>query len=153
MNRINKKPIESFFDLSTIQLADCLETDCKSKLRSQKNSALVRHFKQLQPSKLKEVFFSNKENLAWLRLSTIYACVKHVTTCGRPLTSINDDSFQEFLQERLEKLNGTQHALTMNVSTLKFFISECADKLRDRIRKEIEDKLVSLMLDVATRLN
>lgn len=153
MESNKKKSIESFFDLSIDKQARCLEIDCKSKLQTQKPSALIRHFTQKHPSKLKDVTYSREKNLAWLRLSTIYTCVKHVTICGRPLISINDESFQEFLQERLKKLEGTPHALTINVQVVKGYVNECAKKLRDRIKKEIEDKVVSLMLDVATRLN
>lgn len=149
----SKQPIESFFDLSVEKRAKCLVVDCKSNLRSQKPSTLLRHFTQVHQSKLKEINISKEKNLAWLRLSTIYLCVKHVTTSGRPLISIYDDSFQELLKERLEKLKGTPHELNINLPLLKKFINESANKLRQRILKELEDKTVSLMLDIATRQN
>lgn len=148
-----KKQISSFFDMTTAGRARCLIVDCRTHLHSQKCSALIRHFEQVHASKLKEVFFPKNKNLGWLRLSTIYACVKHVTTCGRPLTSIYDDSFQEFLRERLEKLSGTPFALTMNIPHLRNFVKESAVNLRQRIIEETKDRFVSLMLDIATRQN
>lgn len=150
---MSEKPVESFFHFTESGHSRCLVVDCKSELKSKKPSALLRHIQQRHASKLSEVETSNitRSSLPYLRLSTIYTCVKHVTVCGRPLEAIYDESFQEFLADRLKKLRGTSQKLVIDRELVKRYVNDTAEKIRAWIRDEMKNKTVSLMMDIATR--
>lgn len=149
----NLKEITEFFEFKDGKYCCCL-LDCKSKIQTLKRSALYRHFRQVHPSKLKEVIPQTREHtLALLRQETIYLVVEHVTVCGRPFSSIGDSSFRKLLNDRLEKLKGTSFQLTFFEirENIHRYVLEMTDKIMKRISEEFSNKFYSLMFDSATK--
>lgn len=152
----NLKEITDFFVLKDNKY-ECLVADCKSKISTLTIPALFRHFKSCHKSKLCEIKAKNipKTNLARLKQELIDICVEHVTVCGRPLSSVNDESFKKLAKLWLDKLENTPYQMfhTDIYANLHQNIFDLAELYRSRIGMEFENKYYSIMFDSATRHN
>lgn len=150
-----KKSVQDFFSFHGTR-AKCLVQDCKSEIGNIRSSHLLRHIEQMHLSKLAEIeeLPVSKMNLGMLRESTILLCVRHVTVCGRPLNSLNDESFRELLAERMARLKQSKnHKLTINWQTVRCKIEGIYLKMQKEIEIEVEGKQLSFAIDIATRHN
>lgn len=153
---VDRTPLtaQTFFqiekDRSTlIKTAKCLIPDCKSILQTTSESHLIRHLRKVHPSKLEEI---RQNTSQFIRLSTIYLCVEHVTISGRPLSSIEDSPFRQLLKDRLCLLNQSDvHALSIDSELIINEIHKVANNIKATIRKEVEGKHITLMVDIAGR--
>lgn len=149
-----KKQVQDFFSIDG-KRAKCLVADCRSELGNTRYSHLIRHIELMHVSKLAEIeeLPVNKMNLGVLRESTICLCVRHVTVCGRPLSSLNDESFRTLLAERMLRLGATNHKLTINSQTVRNKLEDIYTKMQKEIENEVEGKQLSFAMDIASRHN
>ena len=83
------------------------------------------------------------------------ACIEMVTINGRPLKSLEDSGFRKILDPILKVFSNEKDftKLIVNRKNIRDLIKEKANKIRENIILEVENKMVSLKLDCATRLN
>lgn len=146
--KVEKKQVQDFFSMGVT--AKCSIQDCKSELKHTRPSHLLRHIELKHPSKLVELkeLPVSQMNLRMLKESTILLAVRHVTICGRPLTS------QKLIDERMQRLRQSKdHNLAINEKTVKAKIGEIVQKMQNQIRKGVEGKFLSFAMDIASRHN
>lgn len=71
-----------------------------------------------------------------------------MTVHGRPLQMLEDKAFQEILDLAIPGRNETTS--TINVRNIKSLISDKAYKIKMKIAKECQNRLISLKIDSAT---
>lgn len=140
----------------------CLAEKCCSVL-SEKSSA-IRHLK-LQHKKiynaiknLKDSKGSEKAEELELRvkvkLKDIWdGCLELVTRKGLPLSFVDSDGFKKIIKPYSIALKNQGINFVINSSNLQKYISENAEKVKHLIAKETKKKLISLMIDIASRHN
>jgi hypothetical protein len=77
------------------------------------------------------------------------AIVEIVTVNGRPLQYLEDSGFQKIIKPILGAL---PEKLTVSRRSARPWIHEEAEKLREEIKIELADKIISAKMDLATRL-
>lgn len=149
-----KKDIYEFFILQNKEYV-CQVVDCRSKIRTLNQNALYRHFEQKHESRLDEVYPKRKSetNLERLRQKIIFICVKHVTVCGRPIKSLQDESFEDLLAFQLDQLNGTDYKLTLNEihKNINSWVHEMAENIRRKIGAEFNKSEFAITFDSTTK--
>lgn len=147
------KKIQEFFNLSN-GTAKCLVIDCKSNLKTTKQSHLYRHIKQVHPSKLAEIYPEKEGNLEYLREETIWICVEHVAVCGRPILSLSDSSMQKLLKPRFDTLHDSSFKLSFCEVKKKLatWVHDISNEIRSHIRNEINGNYYSVMFDSVTKM-
>ena len=78
----------------------------------------------------------------------INACVELVTKNGRPLNIFTDSGFKKLIQPILRTINPP---IAINENSIREAIIHKAIEIRNEIKEEIENKLVCLKIDGATR--
>lgn len=81
-----------------------------------------------------------------VKIKLMEECVNLVTTCGRPLTLIDDKPFQNIMDMAMA---GTSRS-SINSHNIREATQRKADSLRDAISSIMKDKLLSLKLDIAS---
>lgn len=79
------------------------------------------------------------------------AVLEMMTVNGRPMTAINDTGFRKILNPILNSFKN--NGMTINIPNLKNDLTQEALKIRIVIKEEVKDRLISLKLDCATRMN
>lgn len=79
------------------------------------------------------------------------ACVLLVTKDGRPFSALNDKGFRMILNPILEGLQKQGTKVTINAKNIKAQIDANVIKLKERIKKETEGRILSLMIDTVTK--
>jgi hypothetical protein len=77
--------------------------------------------------------------------------VEMVTINGRPLNSLEDSGFQNIIKPILEAFSPTER-ITVSRRTAVPWIHKEAEKLRADIKLMVKDKMISMKIDLATRL-
>lgn len=80
----------------------------------------------------------------------IDAGVDLVTMDGRPFSAVEDEGFQKLCRPILEALNSKTKINRHNVPD---YVTKEAKKIRSQIKKEVENKMVSVKIDIATYLD
>lgn len=78
------------------------------------------------------------------------ACVELCSVNGRPFKLMEDSGFRKIIDPLLR---GLKEHRTINSSNIASSIAELATKYRMQIKSEMSNKLISIKLDVATKLN
>jgi hypothetical protein len=77
--------------------------------------------------------------------------VEIVTVNGRPLKYLEDSGFQKIIRPTIEALS-TIERITVSRTSVCPWIHEEAEKLRTEIKLKIKEKMISVKIDLATRL-
>lgn len=146
--------VETFFAIG--ERAKCNIGDCKSELRTTTTSHLVRHIFHVHPTYFEkiETIPINQLPIPYLRESTLFLAVQHVTIHGRPFSSLNDGSFKLLISERLLRVNKGQDRnkkLTINIPNVQQKVNEVAALVKEEIKNELKDKQLCFMMDIASR--
>jgi hypothetical protein len=80
----------------------------------------------------------------------IDGCVSLVSESGRPFKILNDKGFSMILDPLLEKLGGS---LTISAENIVPKINLAAQKIRDKLKDEMKNRLICLKVDCAKRLS
>lgn len=89
-----------------------------------------------------------------MQLKVLQCMVEKVTVNGRPFSSLNDSGYVKTIEDKLNCL--AKHGLEINLrdkkyTQIKAYISGTANKIKEKITAEANDRHVSLMLDIATK--
>jgi hypothetical protein len=108
--------------------------------------------KKKRQKTLFEVGFENPTLIeANLHFETVrLACVEMVTVNGRPLSIVADSGFRKILDPILDAMPGS---VSINPHNIRDGVHEIATKLREMIKVEVKNKLVSVKVDGASRLD
>lgn len=83
----------------------------------------------------------------------IEACVEMITVNALPLCAVEFPAFRKILNPYIVALNLKGINLVINKETIKDHINQAAAKIMETIRLEVRNKLVCLMIDIASRYN
>lgn len=147
----------------------CMVPKCTRLYRSDQMSVRRRHLQEshlevLQSiaKKVNEQFdvepeqSSDDENAIRVKMSrkrVVDACVEMVTKNGMPFTAMSSSGFVKLLNPILDGLSSKDQRVTINRNSIKQFVQNKANDTVERIKKELEGRYVSLMMDMATRHN
>lgn len=130
---------------------------CKrSKILSGKTpSNLVAHFKNTHP----EVFYEHiatkvEDSIPVRRLRTVYSCVEMVALSNCPFSVLSSIGFRNALEEKIRVFNLAGCPLNLSdhhVHEIKEKVREVAKDIRNLIKSEVRGKIISVMIDSATR--
>lgn len=141
---VNGKPAKSY----TCNL-------CSKLLNGNSNSNLVNHFKGQHKQIYSDEILKNKEeDIRVSRLKTVHSCVELVTINSLAFSVLSSSGFRSVLEEKLRafQLDGCGLNLSdHNVYEIKEKIREAAAGIRDSIKSEVKGKIISVMIDSATR--
>lgn len=139
----------------------CIVGNCGSIIAAKNKSNFVSHLRachlglynreiQLLDTNRTPAYYARK------KLEFIQSCVEMVTINGRPFTCLLDSGFQKIARVHLKELEDGSCAVNLNsdkFSEIKSYIQSVANKLTEQIRIEVQNKLLSLMVDIATKNN
>lgn len=136
---------------------------CKLKLSGNVDSNNKRHFTTKHPAKAQELGVSVKKRKAkesdgqepaekkpkkMSRGSYITDCVELVTVHSLPFRAMDYDAFRS-----LTKTHSLGTGLVLNASNIRTFVSATAKEIRDQIKKEVHNRMISLKLDIGSRFD
>lgn len=81
----------------------------------------------------------------------INACVEMVTTNGLPFCAMEHSGFVKILQPIIDGLAAKNEPFTINRTNIKTHVQNKADDMVRGIKKEVNGRFVSVMMDMATR--
>ena len=160
------KIVNSFFQFNKDENKSvCQVEGCTSKLSGQRTNNLKRHLTQIHKKDLSlEEKVANKQRkienspndskkIPFVKIPVnceiaIKACVRMVTTEGRPLCSMEDRGFRELVEPTFNAIG-----ITINRHNIIEHIKKYAEELREVITKEVKGKLFCLKIDSAKRLD
>ncbi|CAK1590295.1 unnamed protein product [Parnassius mnemosyne] len=136
----------------------CTVNDCGAVIKGNHGTNLLKHMKK-HPVQYKLILQENsaesgehvevnrkKKSKQDFEIKLLGECINLVTTCGRPLTLIDDKPFQNILD--MAKA-GCSHS-PINSHKIREATQNKADNLRDDIASKIKKQLISLKLDIAS---
>lgn len=147
---------EEFVDGKSTNRFKCnICTNSKS-LNGNVPSNLVSHFKIVHKKiYFEQIAMKDEETIDVQRLKTVHSCVEMVAINSLPFSALSSSGFRNALEEKLRifqlagrGLNLTDH----HVTEIKEKVREVADEIRNAIKSEVKDKIISVMVDSATRL-
>lgn len=134
----------------------CNIENCTKVLKGKYSSNLVKHVRRVHENYFKTVIQAKNNELTMQqkRLKLIQDWVEIVTVNGRSFLHLADSGFQKVADEKLAELEdaGLRTGLDgPNFIAIKENIAYLAGEVKNKIREEINDKFVSLMIDFATK--
>lgn len=131
---------------------------CEKPVNGTKSSNLAAHMEACHkdiydvkirlPDKTSEIYLREK------RLKLLQICVKKTTIDKEPFASILKVSFQELIANKLKKFTNAGIPLNLtnkNLTVVKDHIRATANKTRIKIKNETKGRLLSLMIDGASK--
>lgn len=78
-----------------------------------------------------------------------------LTTCnGRPFAAVEDSGLRKIIDPILEAMKIQQGVnVTVNRRNIRHYIHEEAERLREKIKTEVQNKMICLKMDAATRMD
>lgn len=144
----------------------CCLPKCEKYFHSSQSNVRKRHLKVNHPDvlnsigkKVKEQHgqdseSSDDENVIRVNLSkkrVTDACVEMVTKNGLPFNTMDGSGFAKILDPIIEALAAINQPLTINRNTIKAHVQTKADDIVRRIKEKLKGRMVSIMIDMATR--
>lgn len=166
---------------STSQFIDCFEEaqidgkkkflcgvrNCKSALSEK--SAAIRHLKkhhqeictEVGAMKLRKKDMVDNPNIQQMfeirvkvNINDIRnACVELITANALPIRIVEQPAFKKILQPYVTALQLRGIELNITVANIKKLITKRSKQIKSKIKSEVRNKLVCLMVDIATRYN
>lgn len=153
LGRARQFLMEIFHDEKSTKQFIC--TLCDGKLNGTCGSNLVSHFK----SRHKDIFaakiaVSSEDSFAAQRLKLIYSCVELVAINSQPFSLLTCSGFISAIQHKLQAFQLAGCPLNLSdhhVRELKETVIEIARNIKEQVKIEMRNKLISVMVDGATR--
>lgn len=151
---VSAKAIEYFILLSddiTKKMYKC--KICASTINGTKAHNLSVHLRNVHPEKYGEVNV-RKQELPVKRLELLQNVVEMVSVNGRPFSSISDSGFQSIIRNKTNKLNAAGYSINLtneNYPEVKKLLHEMAEGVREKIKQEVHQRALSLLIDIGTR--
>jgi hypothetical protein len=95
----------------------------------------------------------HKLTVLYSKRRLITACVELVTVNGRPFSIIEDSGFKKLIEPFIEALQKTGVTVAINAENIRETIPLEAARIRESLRTELENQIISLKVDCAKRLN
>lgn len=105
----------------------------------------------------KEVFINHSPNellkYSQIRLEKIQGFSEMVAVNGRPFNALLDCGLHRVLRNEFQELNSVGHGITLdkNLKEVKEYIQHIAVEVRNKIKNELKNVFVSLLLDIGTK--
>lgn len=128
---------------------------CGKNINGKQPSNLTTHLKRSHKDIYDTKICINK-NYAAKRLKLLQLCVEKVTINKEPFKNILKSAFQKLIAKKLDKLNAAGHSLNLtdkNLPEVKNHIRETASKIRDCIASEVKGRMISVMVDIASKFS
>lgn len=125
----------------------------KKKSRSNDLEISLNNDDSIQPKIYDNIDFKRKMVKVSVQISDDIlksACAEMVTKNGLPLSVINCSGFRKILDPILKSLKSN---LTINTNNTKKFIDLIACDIKESIKIQVKDQLISFKLDIANRLD
>lgn len=143
----------------------CGIAGCQSKY-AEKSSA-IRHLRTIHKeihntignNKVEESIQTNKSQYLFdLRVKVnpddiLGACAELITVHGLPISAVEYPAFKRILNPYVIALNMKGIKLSINKNSIKDHIKSSSNKIKQIIKTETKNKMVSLMIDIASRYN
>lgn len=97
---------------------------------------------------------SVKESIPVKRLKLLHNCVSIIALGGRPFTALSDFGFQAIISKQINKIQKAGLSLDLKSSNqpdVHHQMHQTAQKVRDTIKNEVENRPLSILLDIGTR--
>lgn len=127
---------------------------CSKSLNGTKPSNLASHMKIAHKDIYTTKIDIKGKNYAAKRLKLLQNCVEKVTINKEPFRNILKSAFQELIEKKVCKLNSAGHGLNLsdkNLRDVKNHLKSTATKIRDRISSEVKGRMISVMVDIASK--
>lgn len=146
---------EEFVDGKSVNRFKCNVCPALKILSGNSPSNLVAHFKNFH----KELYYGHiadkiEDNIHVQRAKTIHSCVELVAINSLPFSVLSSSSFRRLLEDKLcaYQLAGCELNLSdHHVYEIKEKVREVGHEIREQIKSEVKGKIVSVMVDSATR--
>lgn len=133
----------------------CQMESCKSVLSGSKGCNLVTHFEKKHPEifQLWDGGINTPNEWKIRRLEHIHYLSEIVTINNRPFASLQDSGFVKLRSRELTKLQeaGCGEGLMGRCPAVIGHIADWASEIKKKIRLEIKESLVSLMVDIGSK--
>lgn len=126
---------------------------CKNQCNGSKEWNLAVHLAHCHQDTYKYIT-EEKEPLIVTRLKTLQNCTEAVTVNGRPFEWIHDSGYRKQFQKTLDELAASNLALNLsdhNLTVVKQHLSATANTIRQKIKDEVKDQPLSLLVDLVTK--
>lgn len=129
---------------------------CKQDINCTSETNIVPHLKNKHKNefKLHVDIESCTEEPSVTRLKLLQSCVELVTINGKKFSTLSCSGFLHSHENTLNKLNLAGYALKLkdpHLNEVKEHLKKTAKRMREKIKEEVRGKMLSLMIDGATR--
>lgn len=133
-------------------LCKCLLCDEKTKpINGTKSFNLSSHLKSIYPTTYAKLVDNEiKEPLPVKRLRILQNAVEIVSVNGRPFSWLTDSGYIAGIEKKLEKLKNAGIGINIsheNVPEVREHLKTMAEKVRNQIREEINERFLCVMVD------
>lgn len=108
-----------------------------------------------QNTKLTKKCRSENINAKFNKIDIIKSCVELVTINGRPLSLLEDSGFQRLLQPIYKAFDqsGDTVKFRLNRTNIKQYCEVELEKIKQKIKEEVKNKIISIQMDIATAMD
>lgn len=127
---------------------------CLQSKNGTNNANLAAHLKSSHFAVFSEMYDGKKDPLPIKRLKLLQNCTEIISTNGRPFNSLLDSGFQSIIRNKCEKLRIGGCPLNLSdphLVEVKTHLSETAQKIRSKIKNEVKDRALGLMVDIVSK--
>lgn len=126
---------------------------CNVQVNGSKGWNLAQHLQNCHLNIYEEIT-GQKETPELKRLHFIQNCVEIISVNGRPFSYLLDSGFQALVKEKLTELHEAGYGINLshqNLVEVKQHLKETSQQIQEEIRKETENRPLSLLVDIVTR--
>lgn len=121
-----------------------------SKDDSSSDDELIEINQEVQP-KINEVLKAVNISVSISPDQLKQACLELVTVNGRPFSMLEDSGFKKIVNSITDGYKSEK--ITINKENIRKMIEPTAEKCKEKIMKEVQNKMISLKVDAASRMN
>lgn len=126
---------------------------CNTKLNATTEWNLVNHISKCHKDIYEEISIIEKEPFPVTRLRVLQNCTETVSVNGRPFEWIHDSGYRKQFQSILDELAAANLALNLSepLKEVKEHLKKTANQIREKIKNEVKDRPLSLLVDLVTK--
>lgn len=158
---VSEKAMQYFDFAEEVMVGENLNTfykckQCHGKYNGNKPHNLAAHLQRAHLQIFDEIYDLKKSSIATKRLKLLQNIVEIVTVNGRPFKYIMDSGFKSIIQSKLDKLKAAGHGINLsnpNLPDVKQLLHEIGNEIRNKIKREVVGRALSLLVDIVTKNN
>lgn len=127
---------------------------CTAKLSGTRSYNLASHLQHVHQKEYNEINGKKESPIEVKRIEILHSLVEIVTVNGRPFRSLLDSGFQSLIREDVKRINSAGCSLNLsdnNLPEVKKKLHEMANTVREKIKKEVNGRVLSLLCDIVTK--